>query len=335
AATGLGRLLGIMLIFVGGMQMVVIADDLLALLIGWEVMGACSWALIGHRWRESAPMRSANYAFVMTRAGDIGLFVALFAVFAGTGSTSYAALGQLEGGMLGVAAWGLLVAAASKSGQLPFAPWLFRAMDGPAAVSALLHSAAMVAAGVYLLARLGPDLAAAPGFAPGALAVGLATAVAGGVVAIRQTHAKKLLAGSTSAQMGLMIAAVGAGFPGVAILHLVVHAAFKAALFIAAGIAHHATGSHDLRDMALGRAMPRVALLVLPAAFSLAAVPPLAGGWSKEEILKALEAAGPVASALGVLAGGLSAAYAARFAILAFGLGREERLPVPAAARAA
>ena len=133
AERGLARLLGLLVVFVGGMELIVI-------------------------------VRSANYAFVVTRAGDLGLFLALFATFAGAGSLDYAALGRLEGAPLVVAAFGILLAAASKAGQVPFSPWLFRAMDGPTSVSALLHSAAMVAAGAYLVARLQPQLARVPGF---------------------------------------------------------------------------------------------------------------------------------------------------------------------------
>ncbi|CAM4375703.1 NADH-quinone oxidoreductase subunit L [Palleronia rufa] len=318
---GLPRLVGLMLVFTGGMELVVIAGDLVTLLIGWEIVGACSWALIGHKWREQAPGPSANFAFVLTRAGDLGLFLAVMATMGATGSASYAALGTLDGVPLALAAFGLLVAAVSKAGQVPFAPWLFRAMDGPTSVSALLHSATMVAAGAYILARLHPQLSAAPGFGAAAIAVGLGTAVLGGIVALRQTHAKKLLAGSTSAQMGLMIATVGAGYPGVAVLHLIVHAATKAALFCAAGVAHRVSGSFDLRRMGLAASLPAATVLTAIAALSLAAVPPLSGGWSKEEMVKALEHAGPLLGALTIVSGGLSAAYATRFAVAAFGPG--------------
>lgn len=321
AQAGLGRLVGLLLVFTGGMELVVIAADLLTLLIGWEIVGACSWALIGHRWDQSAPGLSANYAFVMTRTGDLGLFMAVFATFSGTGGLSYVDLGNLEGNALLLASAGILIAAISKAGQLPFSPWLFRAMDGPTSVSAHLHSATMVAAGVYVLARLQPQLSPAPGFALAAMLVGLTTAILGGISALRQIHAKKVLAGSTSAQMGLMIASVGAGFPGVAILHLIMHAATKSALFFSAGIAQDGAHGYDLRQMRLGRTLPLIGALTLLAALSLAGVPPVAGSWSKEEIVKALEQAGPLIAAAGILAGGLSAAYAARFFWLAYGPG--------------
>ena len=320
-AHGLARLLGLLVVFVGGMELVVIAGDLATLLIGWEIVGACSWALIGHEWRDDGSMRSANYAFVVTRAGDLGLFLALFATFVGAGSLDYAALGRLGGAPLLVAAFGILIAAASKAGQVPFSPWLFRAMDGPTSVSALLHSAAMVAAGAYLVARLQPELVQVPGFGACAIGIGLLTALAGGLVAARQTHAKKLLAGSTSAQLGLMFAASGAGFPGAAVLHLIAHAAFKAPLFFAAGIAHGETGTYDLRAMRLGRTLPWTAGLTAVAALALAGVPPLGGAWTKEEVVKALGETGPWLAFAAMAAGALSAAYASRFTVMAFAPG--------------
>ena len=332
AARGLGRLMGLMLIFTGAMELVVIARDLVTLLIGWEAMGAASWALIGHRWRETDAMPSATYAFVMTRAGDLGLFLAVFACFAGAGSVDFAALGRLGGWPLSVAAFGILVAAGSKAGQVPFSPWLFRAMAGPTSVSALLHSSTMVAAGAYLVARLHPWLAAAPGFSAAAIALGLVTALAGGLVALLQLHAKKVLAGSTSAQLGLMFAAAGAGHPGVAVLHLLAHAAFKAPLFFAAGIAHGRTGTFDLRQMRLGTALTMAAGLTAVAALALAGVPPLGGAWTKEEIVKALGALSPWLALLAMAAGGLSAAYAMRFAALAYGPGDAEDKSGPSGA---
>ncbi len=263
AGQGLPRLLALMLLFVGGMELLVIAGDFLTLLIGWEIVGACSWALIGHRYDEIEPPQAGVYAFVTTRLGDLGLFIAAFAAYAGAGSFAFDGLPALSPAALQVVAFGVLVSAAAKSGQIPFSPWLFRAMAGPTSVSALLHAATMVAAGAYLLARLGPALSQADGFATTAIVTGLATALAGGVVAVLQLHAKKLLAASTSAQYGLMFAAVGAGWPGVAVLHLVAHAGFKALLFLSAGIAGERAGTFSLDRMALGRALPWTAALAL------------------------------------------------------------------------
>lgn len=324
ASVGMGRLMGLFLMFTGAMELVVIARDLVTLLIGWEAMGAVSWALIGHRWREAEAMLSANYAFVVTRAGDLGLFFAVFACFVGTGSIDYAALGRLEGWPLVVAAFGILVAAGAKAGQVPFSPWLFRAMAGPTSVSALLHSSTMVAAGAYLIASLHVWLSAVLGFSAAAIALGLATALAGGLVALLQLHGKKVLAGSTSAQLGLMFAAAGAGYPGVAVLHLIAHAFLKAPLFFAVGIAHERTETFDLRQMRLGAALPVVAGLTAIAALALAGVPPLGAAWTKEEIVEALGRVSPWLTLLTMVAGGLSAAYATRFAVLTYGPGDTE-----------
>lgn len=320
AGRGLRRLLAILLVFVGGMELLVVAADFLTLLIGWELVGLCSYFLIGHEWRQRDHVASSLYAFLMTRFGDLGLFAAAMAVFAATGSFSYDGLASISAMPAVVAGFGLLLAAASKSGQLPFAPWLFRAMAGPTSVSALLHAATMVAAGAFILLRLQEFLATVPGLSGAIIAVGVATALAGGVVALLQTHAKRLLAASTSAHYGLMFVAVGAGYPGVALVHLVAHAAFKALLFLAAGLAHAKTGSYDLSAMRLGPALPLAGLLTLIGALSLAGLPPLGGGWTKEAIVTTTEHWSLWAAGAVILAGALSAAYAARFQLSAFGL---------------
>lgn len=320
---GLTRLIGLLLVFTGGMELVVVANDLLTVLIGWEVIGACSWALISHNWHESENPRSGLYAFVMTRFGDLGLFAAAMAAYAGAGSFAFDDIALLEGPYLGIVAFGLLISAASKAGQVPFSPWLFRAMAGPSSVSALLHAATLVAAGAYLLARLQPSLAAAPGFSAAAIAVGLTTALAGGVVALLQSHAKKLLAASTSAQLGFMFVAVGAGYPGIAVLHLIAHAAYKAPLFLSAGLAGEQAGTYQLAKMKFGRSLPFLAGLTAIAAVALAGLPPVGGGWTKEQIVIA---AGHVDFWLAmavILGGGLSATYATRFQLLAYGRGDE------------
>ncbi|BBC71686.1 NADH dehydrogenase [Altererythrobacter sp. B11] len=318
-AAGLRRLIALMLAFVGGMELLVIAGDLLTVLIGWELVGACSWALIGHRWHEDAPGRSANFAFIATRTGDLGLFVAAMAAFAGSGSFDFAALSTLPSPLLALVAAGVLVSAAAKSGQVPFSPWLFRAMDGPTSVSALLHSATMVAAGAYLLARLEPVLAPVLWFGPTVIAIGLTTALAGGIVALMQPHAKKLLAASTSAHYGLMFVATGAGFPLVAILHLVAHGFFKALLFLAAGIAGERAGDFQLRHMGFARVLPVTAVASGIGALALAGVPPLGGGWTKEQVIGSAGDHGFALAVAVMLAGALSAAYAARFQLMVFG----------------
>ncbi len=182
---GRARMVGLLVAFVGTMELLLVAADLLSLLVAWELVGVLSWGLIAHRWRGDAPGR-AGQAFVATRAGDLGLFLAAGAAYAATGTFDMAALPGIQTGLLTVVAAGVVVAAVAKSAQLPFSPWLFAAMAGPTPASALLHSATMVAAGAYLLARLQPTLDAVAWFAPVTIGVGLTTAVAGGVVALAQ-----------------------------------------------------------------------------------------------------------------------------------------------------
>ena len=316
---GLARLIGILLLFVAGMESLVVAADLLTLLIGWELVGICSYLLIAHDWRDAANPASGLYAFLVTRIGDLGLFAAAMAAYAATGSFSYDSLTGISGVPAVVVSFGLVLSAASKSGQVPFSPWLFRAMAGPTSVSALLHAATMVAAGAYVIIRLEPFLATVPGVSGTLMAIGLLTALAGGLVALFQNHAKKLLAASTSAHFGLMFAAVGSGYPGIAFLHMIAHATFKAPLFLAAGIAGERSGSYDMNAMRYGRVFPIVAGLTAVAAFSLAGIPPLGGAFTKEAIVTAGEHNSLWVAAAVILAGALSAAYATRFQLSTFG----------------
>ncbi len=319
---GLARCIALLVAFTGAMELLVIASDLLTLLVGWELVGAASWALIGFEWRDASCPKAALDAFIVVRLGDLGLYLAAGALFAAVGSLDLAALGALHGTALTVVAAGILVAAAAKSAQLPFSPWLFSAMAGPTAASALLHSATMVAAGAYLLARTTPTLLQLTWFGPTVAWLGLATALAAGVVATLQSDLKRALAASTSAQYGLMLVAIGAGVPAAAAVHLVAHAAFKALLFLGAGVVLHAAGTLDLARLRLGSALPRVARLFGVGTLALAAVPPLGGAYSKEQILSAA-ANGPMGTGLltvGVLVAGLlSALYAGRLQLLAFG----------------
>jgi NADH-quinone oxidoreductase subunit L len=327
-AHGLARLVGLLVGFVGAMELVLLAEDLLSLLIGWELVGAVSWALIAHEWRGDAPAMAAH-AFNATRAGDLGLFVAAGIAFAATGGLTFADLPTMDGAAANVVVAGVLLAAVAKSAQVPFAPWLFSAMAGPSAASALLHSATMVAAGAYLLARLHPVLDTVGWFGPTTLAVGLATALAGGVVAALQDDAKKLLAASTSAQYGLMLVAVGAGYPTIAVVHLIAHALCKALLFLSAGVAIGATGTRELAHMGLGHSLPVMAWLTASGTLALAAVPPLGMAWTKDGVVAAAAHHGPWLALAVVAAGGLSAFYAARFQLLAYGPPRDRRQGVP------
>lgn len=315
----LTRLVALLVAFVGAMELLVAAGDFLTLLLGWELVAACSWALIAHRWHEPHRVGAATEAFVVTGFGALGLYLAAGAAFGATGSVAFAELGALNGPALDVVAAAVLLAAAAKSAQLPFSGWLFAAMEGPTPVSALLHSATMVAAGAYAVARLGPGLAAT-GWFPEALAwVGLAGAVGGGVVALLQSDFKRALAASTTANYGLILVAVAAGSTFAAGAHLVAHATFKALLFMGAGVAIHAAGTGDLGNLRLGRGLRRTRLLFGVGALALAAVPPLGAAVSKEQILAAAAEAWPWAGAGVLLAGFLAAAYGGRLFLLGFG----------------
>lgn len=326
-AGGLARLVGLLLVFVGAMHLLLLADDFLTLLIGWELVGAVSWGLIAHKWRTAAPGRAAH-AFNITRFGDLGLFLAAGVMLPAAGSLSFSDAASVTGPAAGVLTAGVLVAALAKSAQVPFAPWLFSAMAGPTSVSALLHSATMVAAGAYLLARLQPVLDTVSWFAPVTIAVGLVTALGGGVVAALQADAKLLLAASTSAHHGLMIVAVGAGYPLIAMAHLVAHGLFKALLFLSSGIAISAAGSRELARMGLGRTLRVTAWLTGLGSLALAAVPPFGAAWTKEEIVSAATHAAPWVGLAVVVAGALSAFYAARFQLLVYGAPRDRQRPV-------
>jgi NADH-quinone oxidoreductase subunit L len=317
------KLLAILTWFVAAMELLVIAADFLTLLIGWELVGAASWGLIGHQWRDPERPKSAREAFVTTRFGDLGLYVAAGAVFASTGGVQYADLGSVSSGWLSLVAGGLVLAAAAKSAQVPFSPWLFSAMAGPTPVSALLHSATMVAAGAYILIRLEPVLSTVGWFAPVVVGIGLVTALAGGMVALAQPDLKKALAGSTSAQYGLMLVAVGAGFTAAAAGHLSAHAVFKSLLFLAAGVALHAGGTLDLGKLRLGTALPRVAALFGVGALALGAVPPLGAAFTKEAVLAGAFDSGLWVGLGTAAAGLLSTLYAARLHMLAYGPGAD------------
>jgi len=317
------RLLALLLAFTGAMELLVSASDFATLLVGWELVGVASWALIGYEWRDAWRVGDARSAFLVTRFGDLGLYLAAAAAFTASGSVSFGALGSGSRAALNVVAAGVLLAAAAKSAQLPFSPWLFAAMAGPTPASALLHSATMVAAGAYLLAKLTPILSPAAPWLPGAVALlGGATAIAGGLVALVQHDLKKALAASTSAQYGLMLVAIGAGFPMVAALHLVAHAMVKALLFLCAGAVLHAAGTLDLGRLRPGTASPRIARLFGIGTLALAAVPPLGGAYTKEQIVAAAAVSSVLHGsllAIVLVAGTLGAAYGFRLYLLVFG----------------
>ncbi|TMR42244.1 NADH-quinone oxidoreductase subunit L [Actinomadura geliboluensis] len=307
------RFFGLMLVFTGAMLVTVTATDLAVLLMGWEVMGAMSYALIGFWWRERRRVSSADISFVTTRAGDLGLYFAAGAALLGTGSLSLDELGAAEGPWRDVVAAGVVLAALGKSAQLPFSFWLSRAMDGPSPVSALLHSATMVAAGAYLLLRLEP-LMAATGWAASLVAwLGAITALLLGAVALVQRDLKQLLAASTCAQIGFMVLGSGVGAVAGGTAHLVAHAAVKSLLFLGAGAFLSALGTKDLTELhGAGRRYRLVGVTFGIGLLALAGVPPLSLWATKDTVLSTALEHSPLLYAVGLAAALLSAGYAAR-----------------------
>ena len=308
------RYVGLMLLFAGAMLLTVTATGLALLLMAWDVMGATSWALIGYRWREPHRARAADVAFLATRAGDLGLYLAAgAAITGGVGTLELAELPTAAQPWLAVLTGGIVVAALGKSAQLPFSFWLSRAMEGPSPVSALLHSATMVAAGGYLLLRLQPVLAASGWGEPVVAWFGAATVVVLGLVAVAQTDLKQLLAASTSAQIGYIVLAAGVGGVAGGTSQFVAHAATKAALFLAAGAWLTALGTKALP--ALRGAARRYPLLGVPftvAAASLAGLPPLSLWVSKDGVLAVAVVRSPALYVAGLLGAVIAAAYSAK-----------------------
>ncbi|WP_026220408.1 proton-conducting transporter transmembrane domain-containing protein [Wenjunlia vitaminophila] len=310
------RFFGLMLLFAGAMLVTVVAATLPVLLMGWEVMGAASWALVGHRWRDPEPTRAANTVFVTTRLTDLGLYLAAGAALAGgglAGSLALADLPHLTGPWLTAATAGIVVAALGKSAQLPFSFWLSSAMWGPSPVSALLHSATMVVAGAYLLLRLGPLLSATTWGGPAVAWTGALTALALGLVALAQSDLKQLLAASTCAQIGFMTLAAGVSAATGGTLQLVAHAAAKSLAFLAAGTWMTAWGTQALPALrSAARRHPATGVPFTVAALTLAGLPPLAL-WSAKDLLLAGALAQNVGLyAVGLAAATLSAGYAAK-----------------------
>ncbi|MGA5295943.1 proton-conducting transporter membrane subunit [Streptomyces koyangensis] len=320
ARAGLGppdsaaRFTGLMLLFTGAMLTTVTAATLPLLLMGWEVMGATSWALIGHTWRDRAATGAATTAFLTTRTGDLGLYVAAGAALAG-GAAPLALddLARTGEPWRSLTAAGIILAALGKSAQLPFSFWLSGAMRGPAPVSALLHSATMVAAGAYLLLRTGPLLAATGWGAELTAWTGAATALVLGLVAVAQRDLKQLLAASTCAQLGFMVLAAGAGATTGGTLQLLAHAAAKSLLFLLAGAWLTTHGTRLLPGLAGAARAPRsLGLLFTSGALCLAGFPPLALWAAKDLLLAAALTRDPWLYATGLAAATLAAVYSTK-----------------------
>lgn len=322
-------------LFIFFMLVLVLAGNFLVMFVGWEGVGLCSYLLIGFFYRNAewkANTDAANKAFIVNRIGDAGYLLAMFIIWAVFGTLSFAQVNTLAFTVLREAGWVatavallLFLAAAGKSAQLPLYFWLPDAMAGPTPVSALIHAATMVTAGVYLLVRVHPILEMAP-MAMGIIAgVGALTALWAATIAIAQTDIKRVLAYSTVSQLGYMFLACGVGAFWAGMFHVATHAFFKALLFLAAGsvlIALHHQG--DVRKMGgLARALPITFATMVVGWLAIMGIPPLSGFWSKEAILLSVYNAklvhfAPFLFGVGVLTAGLTAAYMTRLVWLVF-----------------
>ncbi len=315
-------------LFIASMLILVLANNFALLFVGWELVGLCSYLLISFWYTRPEAAAAGKKAFVVNRIGDFGFMVALMLVFTSFGTLSYTEVLHEPGQVIGATtatAIGLLllVGAAGKSAQLPLYVWLPDAMEGPTPVSALIHAATMVTAGVYMVARTGAIYGLSD-VAGGVVAtVGALTALLAATIAIAQRDIKRVLAYSTISQLGYMFMAVGIGGYVAGLFHLVTHAVFKALLFLGAGSVIHALA--DEQDMTrmggLRSKMPVTHATMLVATLSIAGIPPLAGFWSKDEILAVLFAKGGYYTLLwgiGLLTALLTAFYMARQYFLVF-----------------
>ena len=340
---GVGRFAAVLVAFAGSMLGLVLADGLLLLYVFWELTSVTSFLLIGFDDEQAASRRAAVQALLVTTLGGLVMLAGFLLLGQAAGTTSITALlaDPPEGGVVPVALVCVLVGAFTKSAQAPFHPWLPSAMAAPTPVSAYLHAAAMVKAGVYLVALFAPAFAAEVGvWRPLVLTVGLATMVLGGWRALRQTDLKRLLAFGTVSQLGFLFVLFGAGTREAALAGaalLLAHGLFKAALFLTVGVVDHSTGTRDLRALSgLGRRMPVLAVAATAAAASMAAVPPLLGFVAKEAAYESLLHGGPVDLLVlaGIVVGSvLTGAYSARFVWGAFARkpGSAPAEPAPAA----
>ncbi len=325
-------------LFTSAMFLVVYSGDLMVLLVGWEVMGICSYFLVGHYW-ETPEARSASLkAFLVTKLGDVPFLIGLLALATEAGSFRITKiLGALASGSLDhptLIALLLLAGVAGKSAQFPLHTWLPDAMAGPTPVSALIHAATMVAAGVYFVARLLPLFEASRAAMVVLAVMAAVTMVGSALAALAQDDIKRVLAYSTIGQLGYMTGALATGDRGAAVFHLLTHGAFKALLFLAAGVIIHAAGTNSLAAMSRMRGLrdrvPDAYWTMTVALLALAAIPPFSGFFSKESVLGAAEhvatghtehapgAAGWTVLVAGLITALLTAAYATRLWLLAF-----------------
>jgi len=317
-------------LFLSAMLLLVLADNYLGLYVGWEGVGLASYLLIGFWSHKPSAATAAKKAFIVNRVGDMGLAIALMVMFAYAGTVSYAgvftAAPQLGEGVLTAIGLLLLLAACGKSAQFPLQSWLGDAMEGPTPVSALIHAATMVTAGVYLIVRSGPVFDLAPNAQLGVVIVGAITLLFGAIIGCAKDDIKKALAASTMSQIGYMVLAAGLGPAGYAfaIMHLLTHGFFKAGLFLGAGSVMH--GMNDEVDMrrygGLRKALPITFATFGLGYLAIIGVPPLAGFFSKDGIIEAALGAGGakgiILGGVAILGAGITAFYMTRVMLMTF-----------------
>ncbi|MGY6502679.1 MAG: NADH-quinone oxidoreductase subunit L [Acidimicrobiales bacterium] len=330
-------------LFAFSMLILVLGDNLLLTFLGWEGVGTCSYLLISFWFTDRNNASAGKKAFVTNRIGDWGFMVAMFLTFVTIGSLSYVDLlaSSVSGEIAAVTATGivllLLVGAAGKSAQLPLFVWLPDAMAGPTPVSALIHAATMVTAGVYLMVRVNPVIASAYGWAPDVIAwLGVLTALVAATIAVAQNDIKKVLAYSTVSQLGFMFFAIGSGAYVAAIFHVITHAFFKALLFLGSGsVIHSMHEEQDMRRMGgLRKFLPITSVTFIIGWLAIAGVPPFAGFWSKDEILLYAWNSNKAIWLLGSIAALLTAFYMSRQVFMVFFGDQRWHQPIPEAAPA-
>jgi len=328
---GFARFFAYLNLFTTAMLILVLADNLLLLFVGWEGVGLCSYLLIGFWYEKPENAAAGKKAFLVNRIGDAGFLLGLFLIVwtlgtHGIWSLDVTAIEEHLNVLAPVAlpvCLLLFVGATGKSAQIPLYVWLPDAMAGPTPVSALIHAATMVTAGVYMIARLHALYALAPAALTVVATIGAATALFAGVIATAQTDIKRVLAYSTVSQLGYMFLGLGVATTGAAVFHLVTHAFFKALLFLGAGsVIHGLGGEQDLRRMGgLRTRMPITFATMAVATLAIAGVPPLSGFFSKDEILWGAFAGAhplPTLGVIGLVVAGLTAYYSGRLLFLAF-----------------
>jgi len=292
----IGWYYAVLSLFAASMMLVVLSWNLVLLYAAWELVGVCSYLLIGFWYERRSAAEAAKKAFITTRIGDVGLLIGIIVLFKGSGSfhvgeiLEAVRLGTIDSSVLTLGGFLMLLGAMGKSAQFPFHVWLPDAMEGPTPVSALIHAATMVVAGVFLIARLFPLFEAADYVLDTVLFIGILTAFIAAMMALVATDLKQVLAYSTISHLGIMMFTLGTGAVAVALFHLVVHGISKALLFLCAGSVSHGTGTLEISELGgLRHKMPITFWCCSVGALGLSGVPPLSGWFSKDEILLALQ----------------------------------------------